>query len=84
MSAVVDTWGGRSLATEINVDEIAAIVQVMIAGGQIALEDDVWLNEHVRKAGLARHECRALEALRVRLRNRVTLQGDAIPTTWYR
>jgi len=84
MSTEVAAWGGRSLAAEVNVEGVAAVVRDMIAGGRVVLEDDDWLDERVQRAGLARHECAALKALQLRLRDGIALLQNDSPTTWYR
>jgi len=83
MSTGVAAWGGRSIAAEVNVDGMAAIVRTMVAGERVMLEDGNSLDEQIRRAGLARHERVALEALRLRLRDETALQTNDFPTTWY-
>ncbi len=59
----------------VNVTAMADIVHDLVTGGVSRLRDGGWLRQRAAIAGLSRHECGALEALRTRL-----LDGSALLT----
>lgn len=73
----------RSLAAQVNVNAMAAIVQAMMAGGRAVLEDGEWLRAQAVTARLAPQEHAALEALRARLQSGASFIHGSSATIWY-
>jgi hypothetical protein len=74
---------GRQLAAQGNVRAMAEIVQAMLAGDRVVLEDERWLQVQAAKAQLGSDERAGLEALRTRLRSGASLVREASTTTWF-
>ncbi len=72
MGPEIDRTTTPTLEPQVHVSAMAVIVRELLAGGVTQLPAADRLRERAEAAGLDTHECTALEALRVRLRD-----GDA-------
>lgn len=73
---------GRPLSAQVNVRAMAEVVQAMITGGQ-AIEDGMWLRMQAEATCLTSREYAALEVLRTRIRDGMSLLQGASTATWY-
>lgn len=62
---------------------MAEVIQALLEEGQGRVQDRWWLRERAEAAGLSPDDCGALEALRVRLHDRLSLLAEWPAVSWY-
>lgn len=60
-------YSEMALDTQVHVSAMADIVRDLLAAEPARRWDDAWLRQRAQDAGLDRHECAALEMLRMRI-----------------